>query len=378
MPSVTEVPITGSVVSWAIEQAGTSVSDVAARLGLDAALVQAWIDGAERPGKTQFRRLAQALGRPESVFFLESPPAERSLPPSFRHPPGAAGSRQLLKKEAVSLKRASRAQRIAVWVAEKEGLQGPELPAIASNVPAERAAETALQYFNWSASAQAATASPLELVSTLRDRFESIGILVLHLPLTESGSRGFSLYHAVRPLIAVNTAYNPEARAFTYLHEFGHLLRRTDALCTLALDTALERWCEEFASAFLLPTSVFLDYVESTFPNEPVRTVQQVGRIARHFRVSLRAVAVRLERLGRAEAGLYDHVNEVAEFRGRGGGGGGETTAEKRFREFGPGYSRLLIDAERRGIVKSDDLLEYLNVSNSQLRDLRLLAATGN
>ena len=78
--------------------------------------------------------------------------------------------------------------------------------------------------------------------------------------------RGFSLSHDVAPVIAINTWYRPSARVFSYIHELGHLLRRHDYVCGDAGDTAVERWCDSFASAFLLPESAllfFLDRIES-------------------------------------------------------------------------------------------------------------------
>jgi hypothetical protein len=42
---------------------------------------------------------------------------------------------------------------------------------------------------------------------------------------------------------------------------------------------------------------------------------------------------------------------------GGGGGGGGETTAEKRLREFGTNYSRLLLEAERTGLLGTNDVM---------------------
>ena len=62
------------------------------------------------------------------------------------------------------------------------------------------------------------------------------------------------------PVIAVNTAWNDEARTFTLLHELGHLVARTDSACAAGEPAELsaawdpeERWCEVFAAALLSP-----------------------------------------------------------------------------------------------------------------------------
>ena len=62
------------------------------------------------------------------------------------------------------------------------------------------------------------------------------------------------------PVIAVNTAWNDEARTFTLLHELGHLVARTDSACAAGEPAELsdawdpvERWCQGFAAALLSP-----------------------------------------------------------------------------------------------------------------------------
>lgn len=74
-------------------------------------------------------------------------------------------------------------------------------------------------------------ASASAVVKLVRAKMEERGVLALQLSIGEGGCRGFSLYDDLKPLVAVNTAFNAEARLFTYLHEVGHLMRRSDAIC---------------------------------------------------------------------------------------------------------------------------------------------------
>jgi Zn-dependent peptidase ImmA (M78 family) len=373
VPRATYVPITPSVLGWAIEEAGLSFFEVGERTATDAARVEAWVAGKTQPTKTQFRKLSSALRRPSSFFFLAEPPATAGLPPAFRHPPGALGARDLLPEEARAIRRARRIQRISRWIAEERELPEVTLP-LAQGQDPDTAADVARTTLNWSVERQLATASSFALVRELRTQMEGIGLIVLHQSMTEEGCRGFSLFDTHAPLLAINTAYNAAARAFSYMHEFGHLVRRKDSICTLNLDSALERWCERFASSFLLPSEAVNDYLDSRGLSA-VTNVDQVSRIANYFRVSLRAVAVRVTQLGRAPDDLYSIVDAQADFRRGGGGGGGETAAERRLREFGDHYSRLLLTAEQTGLLGKQDVQEYLNLSRGQLDEFRLLAA---
>jgi hypothetical protein len=69
--------------------------------------------------------------------------------------------------------------------------------------------------------------------------------------------------------------------------------------------------------------------------------------------------------------GLYDHVEALAEFKGKKGFSNDNTTPAVRLREWGASYAQLLIDAERAGLLGRADVLEYLNVSDRQLREVR-------
>ncbi len=102
-----------------------------------------------------------------------------------------------------------------------------------------------------------------------------------------------------------------------------------------------------------------------------VSSLDEVGRVARRFRVSLRATALRLEKLGRAVEDLYARVDAEADFKGGSGFARDDAAPAIRLREWGTGYAELLLEAERQGWLGRTDVLEYLNLSNGQLSDLR-------
>jgi hypothetical protein len=156
------------------------------------------------------------------------------------------------------------------------------------------------------------------------------------------------------------------------MHEYAHLARGSSSICSRVPDTALERRCEDFAAAFLMPRREFERQVDRLLgPGTTVSSLDQVARVARRFRVSLRATALRLERLGRAAEDLYARVDAEADFKGGSGFARDNTAPAIRLREWGTGYAELLLDAERQGWLGRTDVLEYLNLSNGQLSDLR-------
>jgi len=372
MATATLVPITGAVLEWAMDQGGYEDTDVAARCGVTPTDVARWRAGTAQPTKTQFSRLVTLLKRPSMLFFLPDPPTDAGIPASFRHPPGEDTQRKLLPVEARSIRTARRLQKISTWVLRKRGGEPIELPRIGSSENPERAALVATRYFEWEVANQLQARDSSEVVQRLRRLFEDSGLLVLHLPLTASGCRGFSLYSEYAPLIAINTHYDAPARVFSYIHELGHLLTRTDSICSRLGGQALERWCEQFAAAFLLPERPFLSFVEGEFGLDAAQDRQQIGFLASRFKVSLSAVTVRLIRLGLAPPDLYDRVlNLDADLKKRGGGLEGATAPQVRVREWGRSYPRLILNAERAGLLQRHDVLEYLNLSASQLPALQ-------
>ena len=89
MPRATYIPITGSVLRWAIDQSGLSNSEFAQKVRTEPDNVQAWISGQAQPTKTQFNKIVSTLKRPSAAFFLPEPPQHLNLPPPLRRSVGA-------------------------------------------------------------------------------------------------------------------------------------------------------------------------------------------------------------------------------------------------------------------------------------------------
>jgi transcriptional regulator with XRE-family HTH domain len=74
------VPVTPSVVRWAIEQSGYEFEHIAKAVGVPSALLEEWASGAGKPNLTRARKLASKLHRPFSALFLPAAPPTRALP----------------------------------------------------------------------------------------------------------------------------------------------------------------------------------------------------------------------------------------------------------------------------------------------------------
>jgi Zn-dependent peptidase ImmA (M78 family) len=373
------VPINGDVLAWAMREAGVDDIELSARCKTTPDVVEAWREGDEEPTKTQFKQLVARLRRPASVYFLKEPPEADPVIRAFRRPPGATNDRELLDQERRAVQAAERLQKIAKWIREQrddEPVAIPHIPRPPNTK--ETTLNAAHRFLDWRVGDQFAASSASESARMLRQRLEAVGILVLQFPMTQDGCRGFSLYDELAPVIAVNSAYTTEARTFSYMHEYAHLARGAGSICKRLPDSDLETRCESFAAAFLMPKLAMESFLDDTFgPGEEISSTAEVARIAKRFKVSLRAAALRLDRLERAASGLYGRVDAEADFKGKGGFSKDNAAPAVRLRDWGSGYAELLLDAERRGLLGRTDLLEYFNLSNRELSELRARVETG-
>jgi len=374
----TEVPITPSVLQWAVEESGYSVDELAqaTRVPLDA--TKEWGTGKSRPLLTHLRKLAAKLKRPFATFLLPKPPKSTVPAVEFRRPPGSE-RRELNPVERRSLREAARLQRIVSWIAKELNQGPPNLPRVRISTEPGRVASEARARLGITIEQQVSWPSAGAALHAWRTALETSGVTVLLLPMGRQACRGFSLWDDQTPLVAANTAWNAEARMFTLLHECGHLLTRTSSAClegtyrrARAQSDETERWCEQFAGLLLLPLDALVGYLEHLgLSGRQVTDVETVRKIARHFRVSLRATTLRLIDLDRANWSLYAALPRWVDDKPRGGGGTGRNRAQIKRDEYGPRTVELFATALEQDVVSRADVLDYLDLPPNAISKVR-------
>ena len=154
--------------------------------------------------------------------------------------------------------------------------------------------------------------------------------------------RGFASIDAAVPVVVANTKDDARARAFTIVHEFGHLVLVANGV---APELHTERWCNEFAGEVLMPS----DWLSEAFRDaEGPSYMGKVEQVARVFGVTPLAAAVRLRATGRIPERAGDQV--IAEIRLRGqetvraARGGGDYYLNQ-IAGLGPRFIRLVFSA---------------------------------
>lgn len=382
MTRTRQVPINKAVLSWAIQTSGLDDREVASRLKVNTDILRGWLSGPDQPKISEFRSLVKVLRRPSATFFLPRPPQLSHIDVQFRQLPGAV-IRSLFPEERVSIRDAEHLQRTIKWLQQELGDINRQLPQITIGVDAEQAALETREFLDVSTEHQFKWSSNSAALKEWRDTFEESGILVFLMSMGAKSARGFSIWDDTAPLIAVNTHWNPAARIYTLFHELGHLLTRTSSICanygvgkSSSSNTEIERWCEQFGAATLMPKDAFNKSLDDfrVAPHGPITDLDIPRKLAARFHVSMRAATLRLIGLGRATWSLYRMIPPVSDSKS-GGRGKGRTRAVARVDKYGRRATEVFLRGLKHDVINASDIMHYLNVSYSEIAQLEMIAS---
>lgn len=289
------VPVKPELISWALDQADAELDTLQ-----QGQMVEGWLEGSSQPTLKQLQDFAKRVHVPFGYLMLSAPPVlEKPLPDFRRRAVSSERYSQELTGEIYAQQRKQswfrdyaidRGLDAVVWV--KSATLSDKPAAIAQRLREEWG-------FATSPRAQDYIESRKHVFTFLEDQ----GVLVSVAGYFGSTSRpfdsaefsGFSLFDEYAPLIFVNGKEAHSAQIFTMLHEVGHLVLGESAVSDDAVNNEgshrSERWCDEFAAAFLMPA----DEVREVAPRSLAEDA--VVPVAKRFRVSALALLNRLRDL---------------------------------------------------------------------------------
>lgn len=253
-----EVPITPSVLRWAIAEGGYTPTEVSAWIEGGEEALASWLNETARPSLTDMKTVAAKLHRQLATFLIPEPPASSGVLIHFRNPLGGP-ARPLNPVERRYVRRAMRMQTAHAWLLRELGYDLPTLPSATLSSSSAEVAERLRILLSVTVDQQREWRTASVALDAWREAVERLGILVFLFPMGEESCRGFSLWDDAAPVIAVNTAWRGRARTITLFHELGHLATRTNSVCGAPGASAgdspelTEGWCESFAEAILTP-----------------------------------------------------------------------------------------------------------------------------
>jgi len=256
-----KIEVQPDVLKWAIKNSGLPENQIANKIKVNINTLNDWLSGTKKPTLRQLESLSQILKRPLAAFFLSKPPEEKPLPRDYRMIPDKVG--KFNNKTILAIRKARRLQRVSKELSEnlKTEMETGILSVNLSDNP-NLIAEKYLEIFKINEETRKKWKSPYDALNYFRNILEDRNIVVFKISMPIEDARGFTLVEEVPPVIVVNSKDLAEAQVFTLLHEFGHVLLNKSGVSMP--DNALfqrevnkvEKWCNEFASAILLPEDV--------------------------------------------------------------------------------------------------------------------------
>lgn len=297
-------PINPLALVWAREVSHVSMEDLAHAAGVKQSRVEEFESGEALPTFRQLTLLATKLDRPLGFFFAP--------PPSVSDVPDTADFRgrahATLPADLAREMRRAEQHRDAMLDLDGRPERRLASGAIGWSNLAARAAEIRKQ-FGLTDAFVPPEASNGQVFNFWRGLLENHGVLVFQTTrISLDTFRGLSVHHEDLPIIMVNGGDSPAGRTFTLFHELAHLINRTSGLCALRETVDEEAIANNFAANFLMPEAAVRVNLKRT--DEPLAAAEH---LARHFKVSNLAAAVRLRRLDLIDDEDLDQVRAASE-----------------------------------------------------------------
>ena len=371
MASAIQIPVNPAVLRWARETSGVPIEDAAKRLKVPLSTFSRGEAEGTSLTLTQARALASYFKRPLAAFLLPAPPPEPSPPQDFRTIPGSRP--RLHRNTRLAVRKAQRLRSVAKELMQAAGRgPAPRLGNASVSERSEEAANAARARLGTEVEAQLNWKNEWEAFRQWRAAIERNNILVFQLPVPVEDARGFSLADEEPYAIVVSASDAVRARVFTLFHEYAHLLLHRPGICLPQLDgravkheAELERWCNNFAAAFLVPghaLSLVLQSGEAELKGQAI--YDAMGKVAREFKVSEQVALWRLRELGLVPKASFHAAMERLAARAKRikKGGAAVAPAKKCVAENGPLFTSLVLEAKGLGLITYSDVADYLDV----------------
>jgi len=314
---VTDVPVNPKVLAWARSERGLTLAEAAEKLGVPIDELKELEDGVRHPSVGELRNIAAKYEIGFSSLLMPEPLLEttRLRCQDFRthRGEGADWNAELLAAlddiNVVTDAMADLKQAVPHLFASN-------LPTISASSNVADAAERERERMGFRISNQYLWDK--YVFRRFRSLIEAQGVFVyvLNVGSTEDW-RGLAIMDERQiPFIILNgNEAETEARIFSLIHEYCHILLRVNAISDQRQRGTIEGFCNSFAAYFLMPRKEFRAVARevsgANFKEDWTDT--ELRAIGARFKVSMSAVAIHLSRLDLAPDDLFR--KKVAESR---------------------------------------------------------------
>jgi Zn-dependent peptidase ImmA (M78 family)/transcriptional regulator with XRE-family HTH domain len=348
--------------------AAQSVEAAAKRAHATEAEFGEWEAGRADPPLSALRDLANLYNVPLSAFLLSNPLLPK--PPTTERRVYRDGHEPETTPElAAALNRAVAMQEVARELLEE--VQGPRFMPIGDATPAEQLAIAQREVLGVTLRQQLAWSDAYDALNGWRTAVEAQGVFVMQYRMKGAHVRAFSLAEDP-PVMVLHRSDAPRARAFSILHEYGHILLGTAGVCEpgtsrRAMETSEpERYCNLFAGAVMVPSEVLRADSDARAIGSlgDVPPDADIDKLVRRYQASRGVVWYRLQQVGLISLTVFNAKwDEWADYHGPAREGfAAQSHAEIAVRDFGPRLANLLYLASQSGVLPVADAAQYLRV----------------
>ncbi len=369
MKSIT-IEINSEVLKWLRESSGWKIEEVSKRLGTSPEAISEFEAGKKSPTLTQLRVLSELYKRSLASFFLSKPKEETPLPKDYRFLPNRANIFD--RKTILAIRRSRSLQSIGKELSlniRYETVTKAKKAALTDNP--EIIAGGYRELFALDFEKQRKFKDSYKLFAYLRDVLEDSNVLVFQFSMPIEDARGFALADELPSIVVINSKDSIEARLFTLMHEFGHILLGETVIDipdeSLANRDNIERWCNGFSASFLLPkesiSELFKEY------RGRLTETETLNSLSRKYKVSKAVLLVKmleLDYISRQEFEnvLARYVPKETKKIGVKKKGISLTSDQRCLSEMGNKFVSLVANNFDKDFITYSDALSYLSIKS--------------
>lgn len=367
-----------SVISWAFNTSGWKKEELVKKLGISQELFDKWLSGKAKPTIKQLDVLSKYLKRPLAAFFLSEPPPEPPQPKDYRMLPDKKD--KFDRKTLLAIRKARRLQEVSRELSENLDTNlAPKIKNYKLTEEPKKIAEIFRNEFGFNEEIQKKIKNSYNLFNLLRDSIEDRNIFVFQISMPLDDARGFSLIDGFPAIIIVNSRDSIEARVFTLMHEFGHIvlnepgISMPENLLSVKNIDKVEKWCNEFSSSFLFPEALAKSVFEEN--KERLTAPETLNFLSNEYKLSKAMLLYNMNKLGYISYELFNEILErykpqVPEKKGEEDKKAkvfGKKAEQKCISENGQKFVSLVATNVERGLITHSDALSYLSIKLKNL-----------
>jgi Zn-dependent peptidase ImmA (M78 family) len=365
----------GVLASARTDYCHLTLRDAATRLGIPQAELAVLEAGTRQMTLSNLERIAQRYRLSLNYFLLNKPQAPRRHK-NYRTLQSRSPS--LTFDTSVSLRLAEQLQENLAEIVSADEIQksARNLARATLSDDIESLAQRERERLGVSVDEQLDWRSLAVAFQAWRSRIESLGISVFLEKMNLDDCRGLSMFDdGELPAIVVNDRESTyPAKTFTLLHEYGHLLLRMPGISDERPRNAIERFCNQFAAAVMMPVRALVRVLQVAEPFViSTWTDRQVARAANNLKVSQIALAIRMEDVDLAPKGFSRRFDFGAPEPApkKKGSGRPMSQALRRLRELGSHYTYRVLSALSRQHIDTTTAARMLNSKAANFSEIQ-------